>query len=94
MTKSVISRIPFAPLSALISILVRNGGVDLRRLHHLLGMVLRYGLLEPDQEGGEESVLERVVLGDPHFLQVKKEMEKLEADQKFQDRYGDRKSVV
>ena len=49
---------------------------------------LRYGLLEQDQEGGEESVLERVVLGDPHFLQVKKEMEKLEADQKFQDRYG------
>ena len=49
---------------------------------------LRYGLLEQDQEGGDESVLERVVLGDPHFLQVKKEMEKLEADQKFQDRYG------
>ena len=49
---------------------------------------LRYGLLEQDQEGGEESVLERVVLGDPHFLQVKKEMEKLEADQEFQDRYG------
>ena len=49
---------------------------------------LRYGLLEQDQEGGEESVLERVVLGDPHFLQVKKEMEQLEADQNFQDRYG------
>ena len=49
---------------------------------------LRYGLLEQDQEGGDESVLERVILGDPHFLQVKKEMEKLEADQKFQDRYG------
>ena len=49
---------------------------------------LRYGLLEQDQEGGEESVLERVVLGDPYFLQVKNEMEKLEADQKFQDRYG------
>ena len=36
----------------------------------------------------KRQVLERVVLGDPHFLQVKKEMEKLEADQKFQDRYG------
>ena len=47
MAKPVISRIPFAPLSALISMLARNGGVDLRRLHHLLGMVLRYGLLEP-----------------------------------------------
>lgn len=50
---------------------------------------LRYGLLEQDQKGGEESVLERVVLGDPHFLQVKEEMESLEADQKFQDRYGE-----
>jgi len=29
------------------------------------------------------------VLGDPHFLQVKTELEKLEADQKFQDRYGE-----
>jgi ATP-binding cassette, subfamily F, member 3 len=50
---------------------------------------LRYGLLEQDQEGGGESALERVVLGDPHFLQVKTELEKLEADQKFQDRYGE-----
>jgi len=50
---------------------------------------LRYGLLEQDQEGGEVSVLERVVLGDPHFLKVKEEMETLEADQKFQDRYGE-----
>ncbi|MBC8282475.1 MAG: ABC-F family ATP-binding cassette domain-containing protein [Nitrospinae bacterium] len=50
---------------------------------------LRYGLLEQDQEGGKESVLERVVLGDPHFMQVKTEMETLEADQKFQDRYGE-----
>jgi len=50
---------------------------------------LRYGLLEQDQEGGGESALERVVLGDPHFLQVKIELEKLEADQKFQDRYGE-----
>ena len=29
------------------------------------------------------------MLGDPHFLQVKEEMESLEADQKFQDRYGE-----
>ena len=50
---------------------------------------LRYGLLEQDQEGGGESVLERVVLGDPHFLQVKTELEKLEADEKFEDRYGE-----
>ncbi len=50
---------------------------------------LRYGLLEQDQEGGGESALERVVLGDPHFLQVKTELEKLEADQKFEDRYGE-----
>jgi ATP-binding cassette subfamily F protein 3 len=50
---------------------------------------LRYGLLEQDQEGGGESALERVVFGDPHFLQVKTELEKLEADQKFQDRYGE-----
>jgi ATP-binding cassette, subfamily F, member 3 len=50
---------------------------------------LRYGLLEQDQEGGGESALERVVLGDPHFLQVKTELEKLEADEKFQDRYGE-----
>ncbi len=50
---------------------------------------LRYGLLEQDQEGGGESALERVVLGDPHFLQVKTELEKLEVDQNFQDRYGE-----
>ncbi|MDC0946356.1 ATP-binding cassette domain-containing protein [Nitrospinaceae bacterium] len=50
---------------------------------------LRYGLLEQDQEGGGESALERVVLGDPHFLQVKTELEKLEADEKFEDRYGE-----
>ncbi len=61
---------------------VDSGQVTLRK-------GLRYGLLEQDQEGGKESVLERVVLGDPYFLQVKKEMEKLEADQKFQDRYGE-----
>ncbi|MEE3246018.1 MAG: hypothetical protein VX213_00825, partial [Chloroflexota bacterium] len=47
MAQPVISRIPFAPLGALISIIARTGGVDSRRLHHLLGMVLRYGLLEP-----------------------------------------------
>ena len=50
---------------------------------------LRYGLLEQDQEGGEQSALERVVLGDPHFLQVKTELEKLQAEQKFKDRYGE-----
>jgi ATP-binding cassette subfamily F protein 3 len=50
---------------------------------------LRYGLLEQDQEGGGESALERVVLGDPHFLQVKTELEKLEADEKFEERYGE-----
>ena len=50
---------------------------------------LRYGLLEQDQEGGGESALERVVLGDPHFLKVKTELEKLEADEKFEDRYGE-----
>lgn len=50
---------------------------------------LRYGLLEQDQEGGGETALERVVLGDPHFLRVKTELEKLEADEKFQDRYGE-----
>ena len=50
---------------------------------------LRYGLLEQEQEGGGESALERVVLGDPHFLQVKTELEKLEADEKFEDRYGE-----
>jgi ATP-binding cassette, subfamily F, member 3 len=50
---------------------------------------LRYGLLEQDQEGGGESALERVVLGDPHFLKVKTELEKLEVDQKFEDRYGE-----
>jgi ATP-binding cassette, subfamily F, member 3 len=50
---------------------------------------LRYGLLEQDQEGGDVSALERVVLGDPHFLEVKTELEKLEVEQKFQDRYGE-----
>ena len=32
---------------------------------------LRLGLLEQDMDGGSETVLERVVLGDPHFLKVK-----------------------
>ena len=61
---------------------VDSGQVTLRK-------GLRYGLLEQDQEGGEESALERVVLGDPHFLEVKTELEKLEVEQKFQDRYGE-----
>ena len=50
---------------------------------------LRYGLLEQDCTGGKETLLERVVFGDPYFMQVKTEMEKLETDKNFQDRYGD-----
>lgn len=50
---------------------------------------LRYGLLEQDYAGGKETGLERVVFGDPYFMQVKTEMEKLAADENFQDRYGD-----
>jgi ATP-binding cassette, subfamily F, member 3 len=50
---------------------------------------LRLGLLEQDIEGGQETVLERVVLGDPHFLSVKTEMERLQSDQSYHDRYGD-----
>ena len=50
---------------------------------------LRLGLLEQDMDGGSETVLERVVLGDPHFLKVKTEMERLESDQAFHERYGD-----
>lgn len=50
---------------------------------------LRFGLLEQELEGGHETVLERVVLGDPHFLKVKTEMERLESDQTYHDRYGD-----
>ena len=34
---------------------------------------LRLGLLEQEMEGGKETVLERVVLGDPHFLKIKTE---------------------
>ena len=50
---------------------------------------LRLGLLEQEMEGGSETVLERVVLGDPHFLKVKTEMGKFESDQTFHERYGD-----
>jgi ATP-binding cassette, subfamily F, member 3 len=50
---------------------------------------LRVGLLEQEMEGGRESVLERVVLGDPYFLKVKTEMEQLESDQTYHDGYGD-----
>ena len=50
---------------------------------------LRLGLLEQEMEGGSETVLERVVLGDPHFLKIKTEMESLESGQAFFDRYGD-----
>ena len=50
---------------------------------------LRFGLLEQDLEVGRETVLERVVLGDPHFLKVKTEMERLESDQTYHERYGD-----
>ncbi|MBT3367067.1 MAG: ABC-F family ATP-binding cassette domain-containing protein [Nitrospina sp.] len=50
---------------------------------------LRFGLLEQDLEGGRETVLERVVLGDPHFLEIKTEMERLESGQAYHDRYGD-----
>ena len=50
---------------------------------------LRFGLLEQEMEGGRETVLERVVLGDPHFLKVKTEMERLQSDQTYHDRYGD-----
>ena len=50
---------------------------------------LRLGLLEQDMDGGSETVLEMVVLGDSHFLKVKTEMERLEADQAFHECYGD-----
>jgi ATP-binding cassette, subfamily F, member 3 len=50
---------------------------------------LRLGLLEQDIEGGNETVLERVVLGDAHFLKIKTEMEHLQSDQAYHDRYGD-----
>ena len=50
---------------------------------------LRLGLLEQEMEGGKETVLERVVLGDPHFLKIKTEMEALESGQVFYNRYGD-----
>ncbi len=50
---------------------------------------LRFGVLEQEIEGGNETVLERVVLGDPHFLKVKTEMERLESDQTYHDKYGD-----
>lgn len=50
---------------------------------------LRLGVLEQEMEGGSETVLERVVLGDPHFLKVKTEMERLESDHAFHERYGD-----
>jgi ATP-binding cassette, subfamily F, member 3 len=50
---------------------------------------LRIGLLEQEMEGGSESVLERVVLGDPYFLKVKTEMERLESDQTYHDKYGE-----
>lgn len=59
-----------------------SGNVSLRK-------GLRFGLLEQDIEGGSETVLERVVLGDPHFFKIKTEMERLESDQTFHDRYGD-----
>ena len=50
---------------------------------------LRLGLLEQEMEGGSETVLDRVVLGDPYFLKVKTEMERLESNQAFHERYGD-----
>ncbi len=50
---------------------------------------LRFGLLEQELEGGGETVLERVVLGDPYFLKVKTEMERLQSDQTYHERYGD-----
>ena len=50
---------------------------------------LRLGLLEQEMEGGNETVLERVVLGDPHFSKIKTEMESLESGQAFYGRYGD-----
>ncbi len=50
---------------------------------------LRLGLLEQDMNVGKETVLERVVLGDPNFLKVKTEMERLESDQIYHDGYGD-----
>ena len=59
-----------------------SGNVTLRK-------GLRFGLLEQEIEGGCETVLERVVLGDPHFLRVKTEMEQLESDQAYHDKYGD-----
>lgn len=50
---------------------------------------LRLGLLEQEMEGGSETVLKRAMLGDPHFLKIKTEMESLESDQTFHERYGD-----
>jgi len=73
--------------TTLFNIIVGKEGVDSGKVTLRKG--LRYGLLEQDHVGGKESILDRVVFGDPHFLQVKTEMEKLAAKQNFQDRYGE-----
>ena len=43
----MISQIPFAPLVAMLGTVTRNGGVSPRRLHLLLGLLLRYAAFEP-----------------------------------------------
>ena len=47
MARPSTSRIPFSPLYALLKMVVRNGGVQLSQLHHLLTLLVRYTAVEP-----------------------------------------------
>jgi len=73
--------------TTLFKVITGKTGLDSGKVSLRKG--LRLGLLEQEMAGGRETVLARVVLGDPHFLKVKTEMEQLQSDQTYHDRYGD-----
>ncbi len=67
--------------TTLLRIIIRQVAPDSGKVVRRKGA--RCGLLTQELEGGTESILDRVVLGDPDFLRVKEGMERLEADDEF-----------
>lgn len=67
--------------TTLMRIIVKEEEVDSGTVSIRKGA--RMGRLAQDLPDGEDSILERVIAGDPHFFQVKKSLEELQSDEAF-----------
>ena len=71
--------------STLLKVITGQEPIDSGKVNLRKG--IRCVLLAQELEGGPETLLERVVLGDPQFKKVKEDMARLEADESFHHRH-------